>query len=106
MAALNNIMLDVHSNTYNMVVSRITWTETKEERTQSVLKREYEGFYKGVKVIKRTFQERFRNGVGWKRASVMFLCDGGVFDSTIKLGSYLKDFDRAEAEAKAKLRYK
>jgi hypothetical protein len=44
--------------------------------------------------------ERFSNGNGWKLPKVKYICDGGVWDSSVKMGVYLKTLDREEKKQK------
>lgn len=89
-----------NNNMYVYAVSKIKWKETQVIRHENVIYRTYEGLYKHLKVISKTMHERFANGDGWKLPKVKYICDGGVWDSPVKMGVYLKTFDRERKKSK------
>lgn len=89
-----------NDNMYVYVVSKIKWQETQVIRHGNVVYRTCEGSYKHLKVIRKTMHERFSNGDGWKLPKMKYICDGGVWDSSVKMGVYLKTLDREEKKQK------
>lgn len=91
-----------NANMYVMAVAKINWEETQVIRHKNVVYRTYEGTYKHLKIIRKTMQERFADGNGWKTPRVKYICDGGVWDTSVKMGVFLKSYDREEKEKNKK----
>lgn len=91
-------MLMKHSNMYAMTVAGIHWELTQVIMQKNVVYRTYEGTYKKLKIIRKTMQERFSDGSGWKSPKEKYICDGGVWDTAVKMGVYLKTLNREEKE--------